>query len=145
MINCRQMPAQELRRADMGIMHEGGAALLPQLPVALGRSSQRGHRVRQEHPGLRQPGPQRPGHAAEVRRDRGAHHHDGAAHEQRRHAHLLRPDLHDPRVPQEPAQALLRDDGAQVRVLRQVQHAGAGRQRHGSVPGRHHLERRWGV
>lgn len=85
----------------------GGAPLLPQLPVPVGRSHQRNHRVRQEHPGIRQPGSERPSDAPEVRRHRSNHHHDVTPHEQRWHAGLLRPDLHDPRVPQEPAQALL--------------------------------------
>lgn len=96
--------AQEIR---LGRHARGRASLLPQLPVAVGRSRQRNHRIRQEHPGICQPGPERPSDAPEVRRHRSYHHHDVTPHEQRRHARLLWPDLHDPRVPQEPPQALL--------------------------------------
>lgn len=85
------------------------------------------------------------GNFAEVRRDRDLNHHDGAPDEQRRHPHIVRTDLHDAGVPQESQKTLRSDDGAQVRVLSQVQHAGAGRQRHGPVSGCHYPQRGWAL
>lgn len=55
-----------------------------------------------------------PGNFAEVRRDRGLNHHDGASDEQRRDPDLLRADLHDAGVPQESQETLLSNDGTKV-------------------------------
>ncbi|KAG7455858.1 hypothetical protein MATL_G00245470 [Megalops atlanticus] len=119
----------------------GGGAHLPLLPVHLRADRHRAHRVRQVRPGLLRPGPQRPGHPAQVRRLRGHVRHAGLLHEQGRAAGRLRQRLHHPRVPQEPAPALQRHDGAQVPVRHEVQRPGAGRQRPGDLRGCHHLLR----
>lgn len=84
-----------------------------------------------------------PGNFAEVRCDRGLNHHDVASDEQRRDPDLLRTDLHDAGVPQESQETFLSNDGTKVWVLSQVQHAGAGRQRHGAVSGCHYPQRGW--
>ena len=81
------------------------------------------------------------GNFVEVRRDWGLNHHDGTSDEQRRDPYLLRADLHDARVPQESQETLLSNVGAKVWVLSQVQRAGAGRQRHGTVSGCHYPQR----
>lgn len=83
------------------------------------------------------------GNFVEVRRDWSLNHHDGTSDEQRRDPHLLRTDLHDARVPQESQETLLSNDGAKVWILGQVQRAGAGRQRHGTVSGCHYPQRGW--
>ncbi|XP_016077698.1 PREDICTED: peroxisome proliferator-activated receptor alpha isoform X1 [Miniopterus natalensis] len=120
----------------------GGGPHLPLLPVHVRGDRHGAHGVRQVHPRLRGPGPQRPGDPAEVRRLRGHIRHAVVRDEQGRHAGGLRQRLHNARVSQEPQEALLRHHGAQVRFRHEVQCPGAGRQRHLPFRGRHHLLRR---
>lgn len=55
-----------------------------------------------------------PGDSAEVWCDRGPNYHDGASDEQRRDPYLLRADLYDSRVPQEPQETFRSNDGTKV-------------------------------
>lgn len=85
----------------------GRSPNLPLLPVHVGGDGDGADGIRQIHPRLLQPGPQRPGDAAQVRGVRSHLRHAGLCDEQGRDAGGLREWVYNPGVPQEPEEAIL--------------------------------------